>query len=240
MKISALIIAHNEEEGIGRTIESLLAQRTVPNEIVVIAHNSSDATAEIARTYPVRVVAYTGPAGPAYARIKGFEEVTGDMVLCIDGDSVAAPNWVEELSSLLAEPGVVLAGSWVRMHGTLYANTTGPRWYFPCNKQGAGAVDWLFGASFGFWTRDCSIAIDALKKGIEYSNQLGLAVNPDDYWLALHMAQRGTVSVTNRTWVKARAKEKTSMDGVRRGWVSWFSVRRKVHAFLKQGGLEAR
>ena len=238
MKISVLIVAHNEQKDIARCIESLLEQTVLADEIVLIVHNSIDNTTEIAKRYPVRIIEYEGPTGPAFARIKGFEEVTGDIVLCIDGDAYAAKNWVEELSNLLKKPGVVLAGSWVRMYGTLYAETTGPRWYFPCNTKDSKSVDWLFGASFGFWIRDRVLVIDALRKGLVYSKELGLAINPDDYWIALHMIQRGTVSVTNRTWVKAHAKEETSLQGLMRGWVSWFSVRRRVHGFLKRVGME--
>jgi glycosyltransferase involved in cell wall biosynthesis len=51
MKTSVLIIAHNEESHIGECIESILAQSRTPDEIVLIVHNSSDRTLEIARNY---------------------------------------------------------------------------------------------------------------------------------------------------------------------------------------------
>jgi len=96
MKVSVLIIAHNEEKYIAKCIESILNQTRKADEIILIAHNSEDKTVSIAQKYPfIRIVEYTGPAGQPYARIKGFEEVSGDYVCCIDGDSYADKKWIE-------------------------------------------------------------------------------------------------------------------------------------------------
>jgi poly-beta-1,6-N-acetyl-D-glucosamine synthase len=51
-KIAVLIPAHNEAKGIARTLRSLLAQTRLPDFITVIAHNCTDDTAAIARTFP--------------------------------------------------------------------------------------------------------------------------------------------------------------------------------------------
>jgi glycosyltransferase involved in cell wall biosynthesis len=102
MKISVLIIAHNEEKYIAKCIESILHQTRKADEIVLIAHNSTDQTVEIAKRYPfVRIVEYTGPAGQPYARIKGFNEVNGDYVCCIDGDAYAEKHWLNRMVNIL-------------------------------------------------------------------------------------------------------------------------------------------
>lgn len=57
MKTSVLIIAHNEEAHIRECIESILSQSQQPEEIVLIVHNSTDNTLEIAQEYrEVRVI----------------------------------------------------------------------------------------------------------------------------------------------------------------------------------------
>ena len=48
-KIVALLPAHNEAESIGTTLRALAAQTRVPDRIIVICDNCTDATAEIAR-----------------------------------------------------------------------------------------------------------------------------------------------------------------------------------------------
>ncbi len=50
MERSILVIAHNEAGRIGECLESLSRQTVRPDEIVVVAHNCSDGTAEVART----------------------------------------------------------------------------------------------------------------------------------------------------------------------------------------------
>lgn len=237
MNISVLIIAHNEERHIQKCIESLLAQSKKPDEIVLIAHNSTDRTAEIARSFPVRVIEYAGPTGPVYARIKGFEEVTGDIVLCIDGDAHAAKNWVEVLTALLAKPDMVMVGSWIKMSGTIYSYLGGYRWYFFCNSRGFKATDWMWGASFGLWMRDRERIISALKEGVTLSEKLKLPSNPDDYWLALFMSKYGNLEVTNKTWVDAYAKETSVIQWLARSFSANFLVRKTIRAFIKRGGI---
>jgi glycosyltransferase involved in cell wall biosynthesis len=236
MKISVLIVAHNEERHIAGCIESLLAQTRKAEEIILISHNSTDATAERARKYPVRVIEHVGPAGPAYARIRGFEEVSGDIVLCIDGDARAAKDWIEVMARTLEKPGMVMAGSWIRMSGTLFAKISSWRWYFFCATRGFEATDWLWGASLALWARDQALIIDAFKEGLALSERLHLPVNPDDYWLALFMSRHGDLEVTNKTWVTAYSKETTLVQGIKRG-LRALSARKAAHDLMRQGGI---
>ncbi len=48
LRLTVLIAAHNEEQSIGATLDSVLAQERVADRIVVAADNCTDATAEIA------------------------------------------------------------------------------------------------------------------------------------------------------------------------------------------------
>lgn len=236
MKTSVLIIAHNESRHIGACIESLLAQTEKPDEIVLINHNSTDSTGDIARKYPVTVIDYVGPKGSVHARIKGFEVVQGDYILCIDGDSVAAKNWVEVMTNLLAKDGMVMVGSWIRMTGTLYFLLGSIYWYFVSPSKNFKATDYLWGASLGLHSCDRKVIIKALQQGLELTNKLKLAYNPDDYWLALFMSVRGNLEVSNKTWVKARAKEANSWQAFRRGLVAR-GIRQSIHDFLARNGV---
>ena len=51
MTVSILIIAHNEEAHIRECIESVLTQSKIADEVVLIAHNCTDKTADIGREY---------------------------------------------------------------------------------------------------------------------------------------------------------------------------------------------
>ena len=58
MKISVVVIAHNEEKHISRCIESILSQTEKPNEVIVVIHNSNAKTLEIANNYKVTAIPY--------------------------------------------------------------------------------------------------------------------------------------------------------------------------------------
>jgi glycosyltransferase involved in cell wall biosynthesis len=76
MKTSILIIAHNEETHIQECIESILNQSKQASEIILIAHNCTDNTANIAKKYSqVTLYEYlSDETGPIPAREYGFEK----------------------------------------------------------------------------------------------------------------------------------------------------------------------
>ena len=51
MKISLLIIAHNEESHIRECLDSLMNQREKADEVILIAHNCTDRTSTISREF---------------------------------------------------------------------------------------------------------------------------------------------------------------------------------------------
>ena len=98
MQTSVIIIAHNEEKYITKCIESVLHQTQKADEIILVAHNITDKTYEIAKNYPIKIVKLDGESGIVNARICGINNSTKDIILCIDGDSFAKNNWIQEMS----------------------------------------------------------------------------------------------------------------------------------------------
>ncbi len=236
MKLSVLVVAHNEEKYIGRCIESILSQSSKPDEIIVVSHNSTDQTSAVARRYGVTVDEYTGPSGSAHARIRGFELATGDIVLCIDGDAYAAPSWARTLSQILEQKQATLVGSWVRLSGSLFARIASLCWYAFTSVRGESATTFLYGASYGVRGEDKTLAIKALAESILLSERFSLPYNPDDYWLALFMISRGEVVVTNKTWVTAHSKESNSWEFMLRSYNAQRVVN-KIRVLLKKNPL---
>ncbi|MDB5264795.1 MAG: glycosyltransferase [Parcubacteria group bacterium] len=216
MKTSVLIIAHNEEEGIKGCIESVLAQTKPADEVVLVVHNSTDRTLAIAQDFPITVLPYKGPAGAAYARMRGIAAVTGDMIICTDGDTVVAPNWIEVMADTLNKDGNILVGSLVYFSGTILASVQSFYFKYVCVSKGIRATEWVWGPSMAFWAKDKEYIQESFKKGIDLSKQLNLSRNPDDYWFSLFMHKRGPVEVTNKTWVTAKIKETSSLTSLRR------------------------
>ncbi|WP_328308599.1 glycosyltransferase [Actinomycetospora sp. NBC_00405] len=120
--VSVLVPAHNEEAGIAATVEGLLAQ-DVPEwlhiaEVVVVANNCTDRTAEIARRYPVTVVEMAhNPDKKAGALNHGWRETArgADLVLTMDADTVLLTDTVAAMADELrgnAVLGAVCARYW--------------------------------------------------------------------------------------------------------------------------------
>jgi glucosyl-dolichyl phosphate glucuronosyltransferase len=102
--LSVVIPTFNRGEALRLTLRSVLAQRIdVPYEIVVVDNNSSDSTREIVRSCSgVRYFLETRP-GAAHVRNSGIERSHGEIIVFIDDDAVAEPNWLQELHRVYRE-----------------------------------------------------------------------------------------------------------------------------------------
>lgn len=85
--ISVVIPLYNKCETIARAIESVLAQRDVMSEIIVVDDGSTDRSADIVATFGNRVTLLSqANAGPAAARNHGASVATFDNLVFLDAD----------------------------------------------------------------------------------------------------------------------------------------------------------
>ncbi len=98
MRVSAAIIAYNEEKNIRNAIESV----RWADEILVVDSGSSDRTREIAGEMGARVITREWPG---FARQKQFavENAANDLIFSLDADEVASPELVEEIKALVTD-----------------------------------------------------------------------------------------------------------------------------------------
>src|ERR1051325_608974 len=81
-RITAVIPCLSEEEGIQKVLEGL---PTFVDEVIVVDNNSTDRTAEIARSMGAIVIKEVNRGyGRSYK--KGFSFATGDIIVTLDGD----------------------------------------------------------------------------------------------------------------------------------------------------------
>lgn len=96
--ISVVVPAYNEEQYIASCLESLMRQDFSGSyDVVVVDNNSEDRTAEIARSFGVRVL-FESRRSAAAARQRGFAEAKGGIIATTDADSVMPPNWLSSIS----------------------------------------------------------------------------------------------------------------------------------------------
>lgn len=95
--ISVAVPAYQAEAWLAETLESVLAQTSPPDEVVVVDNGSTDRTADIARRYagPVRLVAQHPNRGPAGGYNRAIQECRGDYVAMCPADDLWEPRKLE-------------------------------------------------------------------------------------------------------------------------------------------------
>ena len=93
--ITALIPAHNEAGVLRECLDAVRAQTLPVDEIVVVADSCTDDTVSVAESYGA-VVIETEQGGKAASQQVGLAHVTGDILICIDADTVIDVDVVEK------------------------------------------------------------------------------------------------------------------------------------------------
>ena len=98
-RIVALVPAYNEEASIASTIEAVLNQERVPDDVVVIPNGCSDRTADVARSFPVTVLElprlqHKKSEALNWAWLQYAQDA--DVVVCLDADTVLPPNAIKD------------------------------------------------------------------------------------------------------------------------------------------------
>ncbi len=107
--VSILIPAYNEENTIGNTLKCVKRMHYPKDklEIIVIDDGSKDKTYEIAKRFPgIRVLRKKNEGRKAFALNYGLKHATGDLIACMDADSMPQPNALMHAVSYFAEEGV--------------------------------------------------------------------------------------------------------------------------------------
>lgn len=98
MKVSVVIPAYNEESYIGACLESLMQQKELADEIIVVDNNCTDDTIAIAKKYPVKIVSEK-KQGMIFSRNKGFNEAQFEIIARTDADTRVPPDWIKRIKS---------------------------------------------------------------------------------------------------------------------------------------------
>lgn len=120
MNISICITTLNEEESIGRLLDSLLVQSKKPNEIVIVDGKSTDKTVEIIRHYQKKyggikfIVEKSTRAG---ARNLGIEIAKGDIIAVTDAGCIVDKNWLKNLTTPFNTGRVDVSAGFYKMTG---------------------------------------------------------------------------------------------------------------------------
>lgn len=132
-KVSVILPARNEEEFIGKCLDSLIEQDYTNYEIIVVDDSSDDATAKIISEYakknskiiPVSAqIKPDGWMGKNWACMEGYKKATGELLLFTDADTKHSQNVISlavshllsfNLDALSAIPKMRTMDFWTRI-----------------------------------------------------------------------------------------------------------------------------
>jgi hypothetical protein len=115
MKISIIIPVYNRAHLIGETLDSLLSQSQIPDEIIVVDDGSTDGTSEVVERFgsPVRLVSLRENRGPGAARNTGLTHAAGSHVIFFDSDDLATPDYLRSRMEVARQTGAqIVYGAW--------------------------------------------------------------------------------------------------------------------------------
>lgn len=151
MDVSVVIPARNEEGSIGRCLDSLLAQATDRDEVIVLDNGSTDRTAAIASAFDqVTVIDAPDDELPddrnvrklAQLRQRGAEAASRPIVATTDADCLPPDGWLDRLRAHFEDdPGLsVVWGVVVDRNGVPVRNLTGRYLTFVGGVSGANTA----------------------------------------------------------------------------------------------------
>ena len=106
--VSIIVPVYNEEATIALCVKSLLDQDYPQNryEVIIVDNGSKDASAEIVRRYPVRLLSETSIQSPYAATNRGIEASRGDFLAFTGSDCIASRDWLTNLLRGFVSPEV--------------------------------------------------------------------------------------------------------------------------------------
>lgn len=107
-RVSALICVRDGEAYLAEAIESALDQTAPPAEVIVVEDSSTDATADVARSYAPRVrLVQPEPRGLGSARNVALDAAAGEMIAFLDSDDLWEPRKLElQLEAFARDPAL--------------------------------------------------------------------------------------------------------------------------------------
>ena len=125
-------------EDILAAVASVRGQSTRPDEVVVVVDHNPELYTSLQAALPdVAVIENAGHKGLSGGRNTGVASSSGDLVVFLDDDAVADPDWLTHLKAAYADATVAGVGG-----------TTLPAWQHDRPRWFPKEFDWVLGCTF--------------------------------------------------------------------------------------------
>ncbi|MGB2404737.1 MAG: glycosyltransferase family 2 protein [Flavobacteriaceae bacterium] len=183
MNYVVVIPAHNEEESLSALLKSLCDQTHLPQQVVLVNDNSTDATAQIMHDFAeknsfISYVNYTSSVEhlpgekviKAFNYGKSFLQPSYDAIAKLDADLILPTNYFEEVLEALLQEKTGIAG------GFCYEKSIHGEWV----KKHPMHEDHVRGA-FKTYRKDCFEAIGGLRSAMGWDTVDELLARFNDF-----------------------------------------------------------
>lgn len=128
MKISFITTVFNEQETIGKLLDSLFLQTKLPDEIIIVDGGSSDQTVAKIKSEKLKVKNYADKfqviikkGNRAVGRNEAIKHANGDLILVSDAGCILDKNWIKNIVKPFADNSVdVVAGYYAGKAKTIF------------------------------------------------------------------------------------------------------------------------
>ena len=226
MRVSVIIPTYNEAQSIGRVLADLPAD--VVTEVIVVDSNSTDGTAEIARTMGARVI-QEPRRGYGRACLTGLANVENpEVIVFLDGDYSDRPSELPILLAPIIEGGAdITLGSRLSNKG----NSGALPWHQAFgNRLAAGLIRLLYGVRISDLGPFRAGRADVLR---------ALALEEETYGWAVEMILKGALAGFRIVEVSVSYYPrigKSKISGTVKGTVgaAWFILSRIVRYYFQR------
>lgn len=225
VSISIVIPAHNEQRHLAGCLDAIAAQTVRPYEVIVADNNSTDNTVDLVRAYPFVKVVHESRQGRVFARNRGFDAATGDVIGRIDADTILPADWVEHVQRFYADPR---RGDQAWTGGPYFYNVPMPRLVNFASALLAFHFNKLLIGHYSLWGSTMALTQQqwrAVRSTVCKRNDIH-----EDLDLTMHLAAHG-YGITYDRSVKVRAEMRRIHTGRHELWeyLNWWPRTLRVH-----------
>ncbi len=185
MSVSVIICAYTLDRWsyLCEAIASALAQAPAPAEVILVVDRNDELLARAqSELSGVRVVANQLQPGISGARNTGVQASSGEILVFLDDDAVAHPNWLGPLLSPYADPDVLGVGGSVH-----------PDWRFGRPRWFPGEFNWVVGCSYTGMPQQEATVRNPIGANLSVRRRVLEAVGGFDSSMGRVAADQGTV-----------------------------------------------
>lgn len=122
MKVSVCVTVYNEEDSVGKLLESLVHQSRKPDEIVIVDSKSTDSTEEIIKRFKSKhnfknIKLIVEKCSRAEGRNLSIKHAKHNIIVMTDAGCVAKKDWLENITNSFSETSTKVVAGFYDMTG---------------------------------------------------------------------------------------------------------------------------